>query len=118
MAAQSFFLVDARRDLSVAADIAAMKGCVAVLAHGVAVLAHGKCDIVQKVIHMQDGGVVGAIGIKFGLYGTVANMTLNGVKKRTAEVTIPAVIVSYNSWNAVVLCRNDTNAMFRVEGEA
>lgn len=107
-----FSLFNACRQLSVAADLAAVKGRVAVVARGV-------CDFAQKVLFMQAAGAVGVIVVNASEGDEpLANMKLNDTKKDVVPITIPAVMITYKDWKQMLPCRNETKVVFTAEGEA
>ncbi|KAI0563538.1 hypothetical protein FGB62_37g24 [Gracilaria domingensis] len=106
-----FALFDACCQLSVPADLQAVKGTIAVVARGV-------CDFAQKVRYMQDAGALGVIVVNFKDEGDhLANMKLNQ-SKTNPEINIPAVMIRYRDWARIAPCWNETNVIFTSEGEA
>ena len=86
--------------LSVPADIRTIKGRVAVVARGV-------CDFSQKVTLMQDAGAVGVIVVNSEKDGeTLAMMKRNDSKVAAKQISIPSVMISFQSWTKFAPCTN------------
>lgn len=106
-----FLLFNACRQLSVPHDIEAVKGKVAVVMRGV-------CDFAIKVYLMQNAGAVGVVVVNKEGENQLANMKLDDRKENPGPIEIPSVMISYDDWLRVLPCRNDTEVIFTVQGEA
>lgn len=97
--------------LSVASDIEAVHGRVAVVSRGV-------CDFSRKVTLMQDAGAVAVIVVNLEVSGDkIIVMKLNDSKADTNDIHIPSVMISYSSWMKIAPCSNSTTVVFSGEGE-
>lgn len=104
-------LFDACIPLSVPADVETVKGRVAVVARGV-------CDFSEKVTLMQEAGAVGVIVVNSESDGNqLATMKRNDSKLAGPAITIPSVMISFQSWVKFAPCVNDTTVNFNSEGQ-